>query len=436
MLMLLFPNAKCGYGVPKFPALGLAYLAGSLKKDVICLDLRIKNYGWKDVESIILLEGVTHVGFHCTVLNFKEVVELNKKIKETHPRIKTIVGGPHASMCPEEFKGFDSVVAGEAEQVIKDYKNLGKLTVVEPIKDLDSLDFPDWSVFGQKQYFDLPIMTTRGCPYNCIFCNVRKVFGQLHRKRSVANIIAEIERNVKEYGMTKFEIIDDNFSMDPDFVKQFCNVLIDKKLNLKWDCPQGVRIDRLDEEAFRLMKASGCKMIGVGVESGNQAIVNNINKALDLEVAKEKIKLAKKAGLIVKAFFVIGSPGEKYENVLESIQFFKDNKIDIPRFGMLAPYPGTPIHEWAKKNARILIDDVAEFTHGLEYDDVKVAFDTPDFPAEERLKAYNLANREAEIWLIRMNAGFLLGWLARSDSLRKFMKNVYTHSSFLKKHAW
>jgi radical SAM superfamily enzyme YgiQ (UPF0313 family) len=437
-ILLAFPEAHTGYGAKKYPAIGLAYLAAKIREPgngVEILDLREKdndNLFKKDMADF------DFVGFHCTILNSKEAIRMNKKIKEMYPKMKTIAGGPQPSMNPSEFKDFDFVIQGEGEEVINkilDGRIKEKVIKANFIENLDALPLPAWYLCGDT--FDvLPVMATRGCPFMCTFCNMASIFGRKHRVRKPAAIVAEIKFLKENYKIKKFEIIDDNLTFNPDYVKEFCRLLIKEDLGLIWDCAQGARIDRLDEEAFQLLYQSGCRILAVGIESGKQEIVNNIKKGLNLEVAKKNIALARKAGLTVKGFFLVGSPGETYNDVIESIKFFKDNKIDIPRFGMLAPYPDTELYTWMQKNANVLEKDIDNYTHGSGYDDLCIPFDTPEFTKEERLKAYKIATHEADIWTIRMRFGVLAGLIARVPGALWTAKKIYFDSPLMKRLVW
>jgi len=279
-------------------------------------------------------------------------------------------------------------------------------------------------------------LTTRGCAYSCIFCGIPEMFGRKRRQRSIPLLIDELKRNKEKFGMKHFEVIDDNFTMFPEYVKDFCRAVIKENLGVSWDCVQGVRIDRCDAETFKLMRESGCRMIGIGVESGVQNIVNNIKKGLNLKEAKQRIKEAKDAGLIVKAFFLVGSPGETFDDVMESIKFFKETKIDVPRFGMLAPYEGSELYKWVQEHAK-MIEDPKDVTHGLEYGKaVRIAFETKEFPKEERQKAYEIATKESEVWMITQKFGRVIGFFSRLDFIRVLGKKIYFSSNFLKRVVW
>jgi len=431
-ILLVFPEVECGYGVPKYPPLGLAYLAAVLNKkghEVFVLDERMSD----DVlDDVIKQFGPSHIGFYASVLTAPAVKTYLKKFKSSG--VKLFVGGPEASISPEDFVDADHVIVGEGETSILKMLNGSSERILceHPYMSLDSIPFPAWHYFG-RTHLTLPLMTSRGCPFSCIFCGSYKVFGKKYRKRSVKNIILELQRNKNQYGMIHFEIIDDLFTLDKQFVKSFCNSI--KPLNLSWDCVQGVRIDTLDEEALMLMRESGCRMIGVGIESGDQGVVDAIGKCLDLKKAEKNIRLAKKHGLTVKAFFVVGAPTDTYEKTLKSIEFFKRCKIDVPRFGMLAPYKGTRLREWVKKNAKMLVED-DDFTHGLEYTDVVVPYETSDFSAEDRRRAYEHATEEAEVWTVRMRFGRLAGSVARVKPIRKALKKLYYSSNWIKRRMW
>jgi len=429
-VLFVFADVHSEYGVPKHPCLAFAILSGVLKKcghEVEVFDQRLGDEG---LQGLIDEFRPDFVGFHVTILNYKNTLKLRESVKIS---CKTIVGGPHASVCPDDFKVFDFVVVGEGENALLDIVE-GKITehvVSRPVSDINVL--PDWSCYPDYKYTRLPLFITRGCPYSCIFCNVNKIFGRSYRKRELANVLDEVKAGI-EMGIKYFDVVDDCFTLDKNYVKEFCKLV--KPLGITWECTQGARIDTLDEEAFFAMKDAGCILIAVGIESGNQKIVDNIKKGLNLEVAKKNIAFAKKAGLRVKAFFLVGSPGETYEDVLLSIKFFKENKIDLPRFGVLAPYPHTELWEWAQANAVMLVQGTDNYTHGAEGKDRVVPYETSIFKKEEVLKAINLATKEADTWAMRMRLGPVIGFVMRIDWLRNLMKKIYFNSNFIKGVMW
>ncbi len=223
-------------------------------------------------------------------------------------------------------------------------------------------------------------------------CNVPAVIGRKFRTRSGRNILEELRYAQEKYQSREFKVLDDNFTLLMDRAKDICKLFIDEKLNtkMKWTCPNGIRADRLDEELCRLMYGAGCYSMSIGVESGDPDVFEKINKGEKLEDVERGIRLAQAAGIHVHGFFIIGLVGSTPETDKRSIEFAKRIGISAS-WGILVPYPGTPV--WgqvlADPNVRILRDWKEGFHIGAR---PKVVFDTPEYPAEERVKMYYYAN--------------------------------------------
>lgn len=221
-------------------------------------------------------------------------------------------------------------------------------------------------------------------------CNVPVVIGRKFRTRSGKNILNELLYAKKKYQSEEFKILDDNFTLLMDRAKDICKQFIDEKLGMKWTCPNGIRADRLDEELCRLMKEAGCYSMSIGVESGDPEVFDKIKKGEKLEDVERGIRLAQQAGIKVHGFFIIGLVGSTYESDKRSVEFAKRMGISAS-WGILVPYPGTEVWEQVKNdpNTRILRDWKEGFHIGAR---PKPVFDTPEYTAEERVRAYYLAN--------------------------------------------
>ncbi|MFA4819941.1 MAG: radical SAM protein [Candidatus Aenigmatarchaeota archaeon] len=221
-------------------------------------------------------------------------------------------------------------------------------------------------------------------------CNVPAVIGRRFRTRSGRNIFDELMYAKEKYGSKEFKILDDNFTLQMDRAKDICKLFIDEKLNMKWTCPNGIRADRLDEELCFLMKEAGCYSMSIGVESGDPEVFDKINKGEKLEDVERGIKLAQAAGIKVHGFFIIGLVGSTYESDKRSMEFAKRLGITAS-WGILVPYPGTEVWEQIKHDpkTRILRDWKEGFHVGAR---PKPVFDTLEYTAEERVRAYYYAN--------------------------------------------
>ncbi len=221
-------------------------------------------------------------------------------------------------------------------------------------------------------------------------CNVPTVIGRRFRTRSGENILAELRYAQAKYGSKEFKVLDDNFTLQMERAKEICKLFIEEKLDMKWTCPNGIRADRLDEELCSLMRQAGCYSMSIGVESGDPEVFDKIKKGEKLEDVERGIKIAQAAGIKVHGFFIIGLIGSTYEADKRSMEFAKRLGITAS-WGILVPYPGTEVWEQVKNdpNARILRDWKEGFHIGAK---PKAVFDTPEYSADERVRAYYYAN--------------------------------------------
>jgi len=245
------------------------------------------------------------------------------------------------------------------------YRKNGKIILNKPrplIENLDVLPFPCYDDIDLNQYREslmgtnermLNVMTSRGCPFKCQYCSTR-VFWKKWRGRSAKNVVDEIQWIVKTYGISHFYLNDDTFSLDNNRVIDICKEIINRKLDIKWFCE--TRVDLVSQEMFNWMKKAGCYYVSFGVESGSPKILKNINKKFTPEQALDAIDMARKAGLMVKTFFMIGNVGETWKTIEETKRFISKAK---PDFITLSKYtfifPATDLYELAKE--RGIIDD-------------------------------------------------------------------------------
>ena len=409
-------------GTSKYVHNGLAYLAGALKEshNVGIFDLNILDWSEERLVAAVKERKPELVCFSMKSFNLKNVLNLAKKIKETIGA-KLIVGGAHITLSAKNFfekdNGgvFDFGYQGEGDVWFarfcenfhkpQEYKDVPGLIYREKeewkfnsnkfIQNLDDIPFPDFDCFEGGVDFEsqggYPLLTSRGCPYQCIYCSVSKVSGRAWRFRSPANIIKELKSAAEKYGIKKFKIIDDNFTLDMERAKEFCRMLIEEKINLKWSCPNGLRADRLDDDLADIMKAAGCEEVSLGIESGDEKVFDFINKGEKLSAIENAVKILKRRNIKVDAFFIVGLPFENIKSIKKSVKFINRLGIDNVKWNMLVPYPQTFLWEWVMKNGKILKD----FTQGQHFSrekSIEPTFETADYKVKDRIKAYKIAN--------------------------------------------
>jgi radical SAM superfamily enzyme YgiQ (UPF0313 family) len=221
--------------------------------------------------------------------------------------------------------------------------------------DLDGLGLPAWDLLAPdtypiaphgaffKHYPVAPIIITRGCPFSCTYCSGHLTSGKKIRFRSAADVMTEVKLLYEQYGIREIHIEDDNFTFNRQLVLDFCRALKANNLNISWTCPNGVRLDTLDEELLLTMKDAGLYSLSVGIESGSDKILRDIKKSLTTAVIREKINLIKQCGLEVTGFFIIGYPTETKDDILATIKFACELPLKRASFALFKPFPGTEI---------------------------------------------------------------------------------------------
>jgi radical SAM superfamily enzyme YgiQ (UPF0313 family) len=230
------------------------------------------------------------------------------------------------------------------------------------ILDMDALPIPKRELLPDCLWYLTPpgfirgsfnwgiatIMSGRGCPYNCLFCASQNIFGRGVRRRSVQNIMKEIRYLKEKYNIKGLFFLDDTFTVNDDWLKEFCLALKGESYKLIWGCQ--ARGDTITEEKLGLMKEAGCVQVDVGVESGNDVILGNLNKNEKVDDLRRGFAIAKKMGIKTFASFIIGNPGEGIKEIEDTKKFALEIKPNMTGFCILVPYPGTPLYDLAKKN--------------------------------------------------------------------------------------
>jgi anaerobic magnesium-protoporphyrin IX monomethyl ester cyclase len=325
----------------------------------------------------------------------KHAIRVADIVKEIDTSILTIVGGPHVTAVPTEFleeaRNVDIGVIGEGEHTILDilkvFEGKKKIEDVEGIahridekvvlnsprnfiENLDWLPYPAYHLVDMEQYLNpkrieyrsfqkraLSMITSRGCPFNCSFCSVHLHMGKTFRAHSVDYVVHHIEYVVNKYWVKTIYFEDDNLTFDIKRFEAICDKIIEKGIKFQWETPNGVRADYLTLNLLKKMKKSGCQSVFVGIESGDQYVLDNIiGKSLKLKNVIKFAEMCKKIGLKTGAFYVIGFPGETKESMMKTIDFalMMKRKYDVGMHLMFAtPSYGTRLYEECKANGYI-----------------------------------------------------------------------------------
>lgn len=379
-ILLIRPNFD-SYGIT--PPLGIGYLSSYLKKqniEVKIIDGLRDKLSNKKILDLILNEYPCAVGLTCLSSYYQEVVNLALLIKKNN--IKCIIGGIHPSFLPYKTlidTKADFVICGEGEIAlskliqnnfvncnIKGVYSLGNLKdekqefeKAEIIENLDEIPFPDWEQIDPRTYPKAPqgvtakhfpigiILTSRGCPYSCVFCVAPNFYNHKIRFRSPENVVAEIKYLVKKFNIREIHFADDNLTFDREHIERICNLIIENNLNIVWACPNGIRADKVDEDLIKLMKKSGCYYFAYGIESADPQILKNIKKSENIQTIENSINLANKNGISCQGFFIFGLPGETNETIKKTIDFAVNSNLQRAYFQILNIVPGCEL--WLKK---------------------------------------------------------------------------------------
>jgi len=418
-ILLTTPINKTHYCVPP---LGLGYLVSSLRKtgfySIGLLDNVKENINFDRFADFLKKDNPKILGIQCYSFDVPVVNRMLKTAKGINPDIVTIIGGPHPSAVSEsvfcDFENLDFALRGEGEisfplfiKAILDGRNSinnipglifkDKDRIIsnpaELIHDLDLLDMPAWDMMDPGTYPDIvegafyknfpvaSIVTSRGCPYECTFCANKIIMGRGLRFRSIEKVVEEIEHLVQNYRIKEVHILDDNFTIDKRRVLDFCREIVDRRIKLSFAFPNGVRLDRLDQEVLTALKKAGVYSITVAIESGSQRVLEHMKKDLTLGFIKDKISLLKKAGFIVNAFFIIGYPSENKIDIINTIKFARELPLDIAHFSCFLPLPGTDITQELLNSGRLKKIDYSDLFYA------KVPF-SPEGITKKELKNF------------------------------------------------
>lgn len=394
-----FIDEERGYN----PPLGLLYLAAYVKNklnyDVKVIDAQVEQlkYDGNFVNTIKLVDpdvvGLTVMTF--TLIDVLKVVELVRiTAKQLNKKITIVLGGPHASIFPEEtakLEGVDYVIVGEGEVaflellkaleqnqkrpkikglVYRDNEQLVNNGQSDFIDNLDELPFPARELAPVNKYNSIlssdrivtTMFTSRGCPFQCSFCD-RPHLGKRFRARSAKNVVDEMEQCLK-IGIKEILIYDDTFTVNRQRAIDICDEIIRRDLRFFWDIR--ARVDTVDEEILKKLKQAGCQRIHFGVESGTDKILKVLKKGITLDQVEKTFKISKKLGIETLAYFMIGCPTEIKEDIDETIRFAQKIKPDYAHITILTPYPATVIYRQALEKGIIKDDYWREFARHPE----------------------------------------------------------------------
>ena len=359
------------------PPLGLAYLAAVLRQAGYRVSIRdafAERMDWAAFANFLAAQRPDILALS----SMSPTIDLAMKtVKIARPYTKKIImGGPHISVWGrkifQQYPEIDYGVIGEGEETIvelmsalaNDNSPEGIPGVIGPdfegpsrklIEDLDTLPFPSRDLLPLDLYrypfsaksLVTTLFTSRGCPYQCIFCD-KSIFGSQWRARSAENILMEIDEIVQRFNIHSLIIYDDLFTLNKPRVHAICEGIIQRGYKVDWKC-EG-RVNLVDSETLKIMKRAGCSMIAYGVESGNQKGLDYLNKKTTLDQIRQAFQLTHQAGIKTMAYFIFGIPVETFDEELQTIRFAKEINPTFAQFSTLSPYYGTLLYDSAKEH--------------------------------------------------------------------------------------
>ncbi len=407
-VLLVSPPSSSRYGGLRVPA-GIGYIAQALYDDSIdydYIDMRI-GYTFEDFKKKAIGFKPDLIGISMITLEYKNTYCMISRIKKEFPNSKIVVGGHHITILKEkvleECEDIDFGIVNEGEETIIElchndlsFENIKGLIFRKErhvvftssrlcVGNLDQYNFPRYHKFNLKDYSkQIPINSSRGCPYQCIFCP-NKLLGRKYQVRSVNHFVDEIGYWYNK-GYSQFAIDDDNFTLIKERVYAICDEIERRGLkNLFIRCSNGIRADRVDRQLLTRMKEIGVREVGFGVDGGNNKVLQNLKKGESIETIEQAIKDACDLGFDVKIFIIVGTPHETKADIEDSISLAKKYPVARVNFNNAIPYPGTEMFDYVKKHNLFLIPPEVYLNEVAEEKATPV-FETPELSKEERIK--------------------------------------------------
>ncbi len=368
-----------------WPPLDLAIAASILRKDghhVEILDINalpetvINNERIKKFDKIFVTSASLD-RWQCPHLDIDSFLSTVRELKKINSGAKIYVFGSHPTMRPKEvleMTGADAAIISEPELTIQNlckddgnlskiegiaYLNNNQLKITKPgdLADLSKFPVPAFDLLPmEKYYYEIMgdrftlLETTRGCPFLCTFCSEDQMYGIRYRMKSLELIEKELDVCIKEFGVKNIYFIDLEFTLSKGFVNDICDMMIRNNYRIAWACQ--TRADTVDFVLLKKMKMAGCRVIHFGLESGSPRILESTGKKITLDNIRKGIKLAKKVGMEVVCFSMMGLPNETKEDMEMTIKFAKEVDPDYISFHVATPYPGTKFYEAVKNEIK------------------------------------------------------------------------------------
>jgi anaerobic magnesium-protoporphyrin IX monomethyl ester cyclase len=410
----------------KYPPLGLAYIASVLLNEgneVTIIDAELEELTFEEIKRRVTSANPDVIGIGCTDQTFLETKRTAEYVKIEFPDVPLILGGPvvivyshiilHASPC------FDYAVIGEGESTVGPllsalgnpvklskipgiiYRENGNIKINQPlpyIENLDSIPFPAWHLLDVHKYSDIlsknkrycVMITSRGCPFKCSFCDPLGRMGRKFRFRGPKNIFDEMALLKRDFDIQEITFYDDTFTLNKKRIVELCKIIVKEKMKIEWECR--TRVDCVDDDLLRIMSEAGCIRIRFGIESANKKSLQFINKGIKLEQAKEAVRLSRKYSIETVAYYMLGIPGETEADVLNTIRFAKGLNTTYANFSVASfTNPNSEMFKWGAKNGLISSTYWEDLILGKEIGECYVS--TKELPSKKVFEYVKKAHR-------------------------------------------
>ena len=441
-----------------YPPLGPLYIAAIVEQmghEVIVIDCDAEEKHMQRIRNVCESLHPDVVGFYAFTWNYRGAAQLAAFVRSICPKVKTIIGGPNATSFPEESLRsgeFDIAVMGEGEETVKELldalkdgrslhgvagiafkegERVVKTTPREFIIDLDSIPFPGRHFVPMGRYVDVftrarrfaTMIATRGCPFQCTFCNRNARLGRVLRARSPDNVVAEMKKLRNDYAVREVMFFDDNFILDKSWAYDFCRAIEDAGLDMLWEIR--TRVDTVDEEILKALKSAGCYRIRFGFEAGDNQILKNMKKGITVEQSLECARLCHKIGIEMFGYFILGAPGETEATMEKTVNLAITIEPRFALFSKFVPYPCTEAFDWAVANGYIEKNYWVDFLAGRDLDS-HPALDQKQLPAKIVEEYLNMANRR-----FYFRPGYLFSMLKEIKNPSRFCQHLRIARSLL-----
>lgn len=372
------------------PPLGLLYLQAALEHsphDPIFFDAALEGWDHDETARHALSHNPDVIGLQAMTFTMADAYLTVRAVKRLNPHVYIVIGGPHPTIYPCEtaaLEGVDFAFEGEGEQglpLLLDvldkpecwstvpglaFKRNGEICHVPStglLKNLDQVFYPARRSSRYKEYGCVlakhgpvtTMITSRGCPFNCVFCNR---MGRKYRWHSAEYVLGEIEE-ILNLGICEIFIHDDIFTLRRERVEAICHGIIERGYEVTWEAR--TRVDCVDEAMLALMRKAGCVRLSFGVESGSEKVLKSMRKGIDLKRVEQVFEWCRKEGIVTLADFMIGNLDEEKEDLQKTFDLVRRLRPDYVQYSICSPYPGTPLYELGLKTGLIGSDLWLEF---------------------------------------------------------------------------